>query len=74
MEKAVDLNDSGRGQNAVSRWLRTSITEIIPLVCSPYIVITMNTKWKNDGETIGKRGCIKYPCFLKVKGHWKLSV
>ncbi|GBM01958.1 hypothetical protein AVEN_269564-1 [Araneus ventricosus] len=74
MGKAADLSEFDRGQIAMARRLRTSITKTAQLVgCSRSAVVGIHAKWINDGDTSSRRQGVGRPCDIKEKGRRRLS-
>ncbi|GBM10381.1 hypothetical protein AVEN_169670-1 [Araneus ventricosus] len=74
MGKAADLSEFHRGQIVWARRLGTSITKTARLVdCSRAAVVSIRTKWINDGDTSSICQGVGRPCAIKEKGHQRLS-
>ncbi|GBO35762.1 hypothetical protein AVEN_198357-1 [Araneus ventricosus] len=74
MGKAADLSEFDRGQIVMARRLGTSITETARLVgCSRSAVVSIHSKWINDGDTTSRLQCVGRPRVIKEKGRRRLS-
>ncbi|GBM19454.1 hypothetical protein AVEN_205939-1, partial [Araneus ventricosus] len=74
MGKAADLNEFDRGQIVMARRIGTSITKTARLVgCSRSAVVSIHTKWINDGDTSSRRQGVGRPRFVKEKGRRRPS-
>ncbi|GBN09991.1 hypothetical protein AVEN_269279-1 [Araneus ventricosus] len=74
MGKAADLSEFDRRQIAMARRLGMSITGTARLVgCSRSAVVSIHTKWINDGATNSRRQGVGRPHVIKEKGRRRLS-
>ncbi|GBO39516.1 hypothetical protein AVEN_44454-1 [Araneus ventricosus] len=74
MGKAADLSEFDRGQIVMARRLGTNITETASLVgCSLSAVVSIHSKWINDGDTSSRRQGVGRPRVIKEKGCRRLS-
>ncbi|GBN63496.1 hypothetical protein AVEN_148374-1 [Araneus ventricosus] len=74
MGKAAELSEFDRWQMVMARRLGTSITETARLVgCSRPAVVSIHTKWINDGDTSSKRQGVNRPRVFKKRGCRRVS-
>ncbi|GBM76976.1 hypothetical protein AVEN_161458-1 [Araneus ventricosus] len=76
MGKAAALSEFDKGRIVMARRIGTSITETAQLVgCSRSAVVSIHTKWINDGDTSSRRQGegVGHPCVIKEKGRRRQS-
>ncbi|GBN38416.1 Transposable element Tcb1 transposase, partial [Araneus ventricosus] len=74
MGKAADQSEFDRRQIVVARRLGTYITETTRLVgCSRSAVVSIHTKWINDGDASSRRQGVGCSRVIKEKGRRRLS-